>query len=319
MKIFRGLLLLCLFLFGCSDPKNFLYQHQNLVPQEVNRTYKVKEMEGKSNVDILWSIDNSGSMGDEQTELINHTQTFIQELSKGTGLSWKLGMVSTDLTDPPYVGFLSHDILDWMTADPVSKFQAAVAKLGTWGDSTERSFQAAKQALDTYPQFHRPNAALVYIMVSDEEEQSYSISVDDMYQYLLTLVKSPAELVVYGAISASDFGCSGGTTYAGSKYEGLIQKTVGKNFSLCGTSAGTELAKLGQDIREYLLRPRVYLQERPRVDSIRVLFHGVNLPGGPQEEGGYWFYDVGINAILFHDLNFAAGNNETVTVVYEIY
>ncbi len=47
-----------------------------------------------------------------------------------------------------------------------------------------------------------------------------------------------------------------------------------------------------------------------------MIYKGEDLKGGLKEEKGYWLYDFDLNAILFHDLNFAPGDKEEVTVEY---
>ncbi len=53
---------------------------------------------------------------------------------------------------------------------------------------------------------------------------------------------------------------------------------------------------------------------RPKPGTLFVRYKGQDLPGGPKEDGGYWFYDFELNAIVFHDLDFAPGDTEQVEI-----
>ena len=56
---------------------------------------------------------------------------------------------------------------------------------------------------------------------------------------------------------------------------------------------------------------------RPQIQTIRVTWKNQALPGGPKAEGGIWQYDFDLNAIVFHDLEFAPDENEEVVISYE--
>ena len=88
-------------------------------------------MEGNSAVDILWTIDNSGSMGDHQRDVIANANSFISQFTQSTALEWRMGLVSTDTQDEPYVGLIPGTELNYLTPNAVTKFQQAVRRLGT--------------------------------------------------------------------------------------------------------------------------------------------------------------------------------------------
>ncbi len=52
-------------------------------------------------------------------------------------------------------------------------------------------------------------------------------------------------------------------------------------------------------------------------DSLKIFHQGRELPGGPRESGGLWYYDFDRNAVFFYDLEFAIGEDEEVDIQFE--
>ena len=67
-------------------------------PQLENRVKKdIITQVAKAEVDILWVIDNSCSMIEEQTSLINNFDAFIRYFLDSK-LDWHIGVTSTDMS-----------------------------------------------------------------------------------------------------------------------------------------------------------------------------------------------------------------------------
>jgi hypothetical protein len=314
--LWLGLLLLA----GCQEQKQVLHWMLDPTPQVFNFTHKLKELQGETRVDILMVIDNSGSMGTHQQAVIRNSDLFIQEFTKiQKVLDWRMGLLSTDTKEKPYIGFEVGNFLDKNTPSPVAAFNAAVGRLGTSGDSTEKPWGAIQHALMTYPTWARKGAILALIVLTDAQEQS-QISSQDFVQFLTQIKSGTHQVVSYGVYAAQDWNCpnSGeGLTYAGSPYEELAQKLKGKNYPLCSQDFGNNLADLGKDLVKRVKSPRIALTMRPQIETIQVKWKDQILPGGPKDQGGNWQYDFDLNAIVFHDLDFAPDENEEVVISYE--
>jgi hypothetical protein len=91
----------------------------------------------------------------------------------------------------------------------------------------------------------------------------------------------------------------------------------GKNYKLC-EDFGPGLAEMGKILVQLSISPKIFLEARPRAGTVKITYQGRVLPPGPKAEGGFWVYDPQLNAILFHDLDFAGSNNsvEDVQVSY---
>ena len=281
-------------------------------------SHTLKELRGNSKLDILWVIDNSGSMRSYQQNVARNTGQFMQTFTGQAGIHWKMGMISSDESDVPYLGISPTPDFDFSALDPVSVFQAAVGRLGTSGSGTEKFFTPVLNTLRLNPAFLRPHSILALIFVTDAIEQS-PIDAPRFLNELATLKGDIRDVIVYAALGAEDFGCapSGeGLNYVGSAHETVIKATHGKVYKACDPNFGNSLADLGQDLVQRVATPRMYLAARPRQGTLVIRYHGQVLPGGPKADGGFWVYDYELNAVLFHDLAFAHGDTESVEVSY---
>lgn len=148
-----------------------------------------------SRVDILWVIDNSGSMGFKQTQLRDNFEAFVAKLVEhDETLDWRIGVVTTDVSDPLQSGRLRNRVQNplvrpWISrdtchpdgCDAVAAFRD-IASVGVHGSDDEKGLYAAMLALSPpltgagghNEGFLRPDASLFVLIVSDEEDSSCS-------------------------------------------------------------------------------------------------------------------------------------------------
>ena len=283
----------------------------------VQRNVKLTEMQRQDVLDVLWVIDNSFSMSSHQANVIRNTAAFMQAFTQRTPIRWKMGLISTDEDDSPYVGFTPRTSLDYQTADPVGVFQGAVSDLGTSGSAYEKFFEPVLGALDRNPGFLRPGSVLAMIVVTDAPEQSDVTSAEFLNRF--AAIKPLNETLAYGIVGPQDFGCPATDDrweYVGSPYEALISTLHGKAYPLCKGDFSPLLSDIAQDIMRRVSSPWFYLQSRPVVSSIHVIYGDREIPSGPRSLGGFWTYDPNQNAVVFSDLSFAPGDNEEVRIDY---
>lgn len=155
-------------------------------------------------IDVLFVIDNSGSMGQEQTNLIANFPGFISVLET-SGLDYRVAVTTTGrdynytMTFPVGGGIpMSQDGGDngtmlksaamtrrWIEkADAdVSGTFSGVANVGVDGPSDEMPLSSMRDAFEermtdgTNAGFHRPEALLAIVVLTDEEDCSYEQSV----------------------------------------------------------------------------------------------------------------------------------------------
>lgn len=307
-------------LLSCGRTADLLHYQKEEPPKILSMEHKLKELQAESKVDILWVIDNSASMGDYHSNLIRNMDLFLDEFEK-IHLEWKMGLISTTVGAPPYIGFTSSTQLTFQTPDGLNVFRQAVARLGTNGAGYEKTFDPLVETLKKYPDFTRPKAVLAVIVVTDAQEQSDTYSFQDALDQLQILKGTLRRSVGYGVFGPTDFGCdiSNGEEkwkYAGSTYESFMKELNGKTYPLCSADFGKNLADMGKDLVKHAQHPRIYLNERPIPESINIFYKDKKIQGGPEADGGHWTYNFELNLIEFSDTNFAPEDNEVVRVEF---
>jgi hypothetical protein len=156
--------------------------------------------------DILFVIDNSGSMEEEQEGIARELPTFIAELKEGAGLAqdFRVGVITTSVylradingdgvpepteqyDQPPYdeAGRLQpvravdgtetgERFLESSDPQLVEKFRLLVQQ-ETGGSGQEAPFEAVRRALEPgkNPDFLRDGARLLVVLVTDEDDCS---------------------------------------------------------------------------------------------------------------------------------------------------
>lgn len=296
---------------GCKKTEEFVHFDD---PPRIENTDQLRTLlRDDLQIDILFVVDNSGSMGSIQKNIVRNAALFMEEFTQNNIMDWRMGVMSTDRRQAPFLGFSTYFTKN--TVDPVTTFQDAVDSLGTDGDASEYVFYNVLRPMTDlkYSHFFRRNAHLAVIMVTDEEEQSegkFGTQYDPVA--LINSIKSlktPNRIVrFYGAFNFKDLeNCSSGwgAPYQDSPFEKIINDTAGIHMSACTDDFGTDLAAIGKDIIKIGESPKFTLSTRPRIETIEVLYDNVSLPMGKEEDGGVWYYDKYFNTINFYNLDFA--------------
>ena len=208
--------------------------------------------------DILFVIDDSGSMGNDQEKLAQSFNTFITWLVEHT-ISFQIGVTTTDMSSGGQQGTLygSPRILKNDTPNLVEEFAgpSGNARVGTSGSASEKGLDAAVAAL-TYPAianenagFLREDAKLFVVFVSDEEDQSAE-AVSYYVDLLRTVKDGDAEDLFLAAIVGDlPDGCDDdGTAPPAYRYHEAITLTGGLFGSICDPDFGLTLQNLAFEI-----------------------------------------------------------------------
>jgi hypothetical protein len=276
-------------------------------------------------VDVLFVVDNSGSMGEEQSNLASNFQTFINAASTWNN-DYHVGVVTTDFEGDG--GLLQGDPRYVISAN-WPKFASNV-KVGTMGSGTEQGLAAAQVALSlplvadstkvcnndadcTAPEgcfdgfcgghnrgFLRKEAALEIVFVSDEDDQS---SADlNFYENFFTNIKGffNASMMHAHAIVGPQGGCSSasGDATAGHRYIDLANATGGNVISICEANFAQGLASIGEIA--FGLKVQFFLSRVAVPASIEVKVNGVPCAASSGATTN-WTYDQPSNAIVFSE------------------
>ena len=226
-------------------------------------------------VDILWVVDNSGTMRDERQELGAKFDQFMSRLEE-SGANYHIGVVSTDADDPTHSGRLQGDPKFISNSTPNAK-DAFIQNvdLPETENRREKGLDAMRLALSDdllagyNSGFLRQEAALFVIVISDEDDGS--IGSTRYYGRWLDHLKDKGNenLVSLSAIVGTE-GCDDVTSF-GDRYIEVQEMTSGLFYSICTPDYGPMVEALG--IKAAGLRRKFYLSQFPREDTIRVLVY----------------------------------------------
>ena len=254
--------------------------------------------EGNNWTDILWVVDNSCSMEDQQGQL-GDDFVYFHGIINTAGVDYRIATVTTD-NDTFVCAGCAHGFIDHATPNGAAQFEQN-CHVGTNGSGTERGLKFGYDALvkainEVAPNDHywREDAGLRVVFVSDEPDQSGSWS-----SYLSNYqgFKNNPDHVILSAIcgtngvSATSCNGGGGAADAGTGYVDAVNATGGILASICDSDWSQALTNLGW--LSISLADTFPLSEEPVIPStITVEVNGVQVTNG-------WYYDAGMMSVVF--------------------
>jgi len=287
-----------------NDPVDPVVRSDHLAAGAYSRILSERfEQDEISSADILFVIDNSGSMSMWQTALTDNFSSFISVFSL-TGVDYQIAVITTD--DETFQG----PILTDTTSDLETEFtDQAIA--GTYGSSMEKGLHYAELATmsggDAGPgsTFLRSDSKLIIIFVSDEKD--WSSKTDAEYEsHFKSLKSSDSMVVTHAVVGDSPSGCSSSTSsWARADYgEGYIEVSAllgGEFVSICSTDWGADLEALAHDS---ILQRSFDLADTPIEESITVSVDGT--------ETSEWSYNEEENSVYFEESSLPVGGSEII-------
>ncbi len=241
--------------------------------------------------DVLFVVDNSASMAEEQDRLATNFTPFVDALSSSYA-NWQVGVVTTDV-DAEDAGVLRGGVFSATTPDLAAGFRAAVVA-GTAGSRDEQGLKAAVMATngDRNPGFLRDGAGLNVVIISDEDDHSP----DPVSDYLERLADLAPDVSLHALVGDLPAGCASGTSAAdaGARYLEAAAATDGFVESICVDDYTGLLTRIGLDVAGWT--DTFPLSQLPSEVSLEVHVDDVAIPNRPLDG---WQYAVGDNAIVF--------------------
>lgn len=284
-------------------------------------------------IDILWVIDNSGSMQTSQDQLASSFPAFINRI-QSLNFDFRMGVTTSDAWTGQFNGnqtlFRLRDgvgatrsgiyVIDPNTPNLATVFTTNV-KQGISGNGDERAFQSMQNVLNYAgnSDFRRPGSHLAIIVVSDEDDFSATtasninnnynhanlIPLSNYVNFLNNLagVNDLANGVhnwSFNTVAILDTACrdelnvSFGGRRVGQRYIQLSNASGGAKTSLCD-DFGSNLGLIQDTI---LSASSVFqLDREPIPSSIRVTVDGQSVVENSQNG---WSYNATTNQIAFH-------------------
>ncbi len=253
-------------------------------------------------VDILWIIDNSTSMLDEQNALTSNFPVFM-DYFLGSGLDYHIGVISTDHAADQGRLEMAQGVrwVEPTTPDPIGVFQQMAGlgiKVGTNEKGRDPAFSALEiQDVPGGPNngFQRDNGGLHLVVISDEEDHSTQITVDEFAQYLETS-RPDADDVTFSSIVTPPGNCSPNGVEEGFDYVNLTNQVGGILWSICSDDWVEVLEQLG--VQAAGLQREYFLSELPIESSIEVwvIDQGTTYQFEPEID---YTYSAQRNSIIF--------------------
>ena len=265
-------------------------------------------------VDIVFVVDNSGSMNDQQQELAYQMNDFVSIL-QSMNVDYHLGFITTDSAM-----FQQYDGYDWIDnrhPDPVIWAANVINSIGTGGSPFEQGIYYA-QAFSSFAasssSYWRPNSNFVIVYISDEPDYSPN-SYTSYFPFFDNIKSSPSLVRQFAVIGDYPSGCllinsANGTSYNvpfGGGYYEMTQRYNGQAYSICAPDWGMQMQNLATEVS---VRASFEMSERNVMeDTIEVRVNG--------QLSYEWIYDESTNSIIFNSDAIPDGGN-TVEIDYAI-
>jgi hypothetical protein len=282
---------LVLILVGCGEER----LRKTLPPDVYVDTY---DQQSASKVDVLWVVDNSGSMAPHQENLARSFQSFIDLFTRGA-VDYRIAVTTTD-TSVDKGQFKGSPRIITPQSGNVGSLFANNIRVGTNGSPFETGLKAAQMALERqagenapkleqietckqkctsaaciqacpgqYPvDFMRPDAYLYLIFVSDDEDKSTPADIRYYWRAFETANSVGNDAMVTPAAivpTPEDNSCG---VNVGTRYLELAQLTGGETGSICQTDFSTTLRRLATNAVG--LRRKFALTRKPNVETLEV-------------------------------------------------
>jgi hypothetical protein len=264
-------------------------------------------------LDVLWVVDNSGSMREEQENLGKNFKDFINKFSN-LGIDFKMSITTTD-TRGNNAGKPVQNSLEKLTSEELSKDRQGfldnfnnMVQVGINGWGREKGLKASESFSNRFANLHfRDDAYFVIIYVSDEEDQSEK-TVDNHFKQIAKWKSNPGLVKAYSIVDTSSPLYDNQYLVSGYKrYKDMSDLTGGYVADINDNFSST-LLKMGNNIAE--LTKSFPLSQIPFDASlIKVFVNGI--------EDNRWIYDPANRTIKFNDGQEPKAN-DMIKIKYEV-
>ncbi|MCC6138135.1 MAG: hypothetical protein IT287_05855 [Bdellovibrionaceae bacterium] len=308
-----GLLFTLLVVVGCSPstPKKIPFVENK--PEQSSEVGNISKESFRPDLDILFIIDDSGSMGVHQANVAANASLFADAIVKTKFLDYHVVVITSSIgpgfTFPgtpssPGGGKLFGKTRYVDRTTPNGLFVLAEnIQVGTNGDATEQFFDPLELALSQplvsgyNGGFLRPDSYLALIFVTDTDDQSKKNDAQSIFDFLVKL-KGNANKIFVGAAFIPDAEaavCSGESDIGTSdNLPDFFRLTKAITFSLCDPDFGEKLAEIGRVIARRA--QTMYLKKIPKKGTIKVIVGSAEIPNDAKSG---WTYNPVVNGIEF--------------------
>lgn len=265
-------------------------------------------------LDVLFVVDNSGSMNIFQQELSSQMSAFMNVFDS-SGSDYHLAVITTD-----EARFRQYDGYSWIDSthpDSVLWMQNVISSIGIRGSGMEKGIEMAKYALegDASPgkDYYRENATMVIIYVSDEPD--HSLGNWSSYTSFFDNIKLSIDLMrQFAVIGDYPSGCNfpyiphNRNIQFGAGYYDMTQRYNGTWYSICAADWGQQMQNLANTVTTQ--RSFSINESDPIESTINVSVNG--------QLTSEWLYDPNTNAVVFDERSIPEPS-QTITIEYAVW
>ncbi len=228
-------------------------------------------------VDIVWIIDQSGSMSTEIAMVQANMNAFAQFISKQKVdyhvlLLARRGTGTYDICLPqPLAGPGCGD---------GQRFRQINDRI-----RSHNSLTKAQQHIVQLEAFMRPGSIRHFVVVTDDES---SLNANSFHTFIKARSPDYADYVFHSIVGLTNGGC---VANDGQQYIALSNMTQGLKFHICNANWAQLFNALGQNVATATTKMK--LSKKPLAGTIEVWFDGFKA-----QEGTHWKYDTVVNQIV---------------------
>jgi hypothetical protein len=242
-----------------------------------------------ADVDVLFVVDNSASMAEEQTALAEHFAEFVS-YADGLDIDYLIGVTTTDAESD--MGTLQGSPA-LITPGLTDAFLANV-QVGTGGSDSEKGLEASLLALEgngaeTLGGHLRPDANLAVIYVSDDDDHSTQ-GIQSVVSSLSAVKANQEGNVEAHALVAMPPGCAEETENYGLRYMELAAATSGSSTSICDSDFEAAFSEIG--VACFGDAATFHLEKPAKPETVEVLVDGANCDGS-------WTMSEDVSSVVF--------------------
>jgi hypothetical protein len=242
-----------------------------------------------ADVDVLFVVDNSASMAEEQAALAEHFAEFVS-YADGLGIDYLIGVTTTDVEGD--AGTLQGEPT-LITPGLTDAFLANV-QVGTSGSDSEKGLEASVLALEgdgdqTLGGHLRSDANLAVIYVSDDDDHS-TLSTQEVFSSLSSVkALHPGDFEAH-ALVAMPPGCAEETENYGLRYMEVAAATSGSSTSICDSDFEAAFSEIG--IACFGDAATFHLEKAAKPETVEVLVDGAPCDGS-------WAMSEDVSSVVF--------------------
>ncbi len=247
------------------------------VPIGLTETFRQVSRTAKK-LDVVWIIDNSGSMADEQSALGTNFSAFINEFIT-KDVDFKMAITTTDVSSADRKGRMVTDSNTKLTSARAQSNELLfkedfrrMVRVGTSGSGNEKGLEASEGFMQKHGiSFLRPDAYLAVVIVSDEEDQSPR-GVNFYTDYLKSFKAQAGLVKVYTIADVNRTNSGNGITTGADRYMAASTQTAGSVADIRADFYRT-LSEMGDSIINLL--DSFALAHDPVAGTLRVFVNGM--------------------------------------------